>query len=67
MSKLTVSLSPHFQNPTTTRVLMNDVLIALGPVTLMSLLNTTFSLEVSGKTVLRCSMAEQQFRMPPAQ
>ena len=38
MSKLTVSLSPHFQNPTTTKVLMTDVLIALAPATLVSLL-----------------------------
>ena len=38
MAKLTVSLSPHFQNPTTTKVLMTDVLIALAPATLVSLL-----------------------------
>ena len=38
MAKLLVSPSPHFQNPTTTQVLMNDVLIALAPATLVSLL-----------------------------
>ena len=38
MARLTVSLSPHFQNPTTTKVLMTDVLIALAPATLVSLL-----------------------------
>lgn len=38
MAKLTVSLSPHFQSPVTTRVLMNDVLIALAPAVLVSLL-----------------------------
>ena len=38
MAKLIVSPSPHFQNKTTTQVLMNDVLIALAPATLVSLL-----------------------------
>ena len=38
MARLLVSPSPHFQNPTTTQVLMNDVLIALAPATLVSLL-----------------------------
>lgn len=38
MAKLIVSPAPHFQNKTTTQVLMNDVLIALAPATLVSLL-----------------------------
>ena len=38
MAKLTVSLSPHFQSQTTTDVLMKDVLIALAPAALVSIL-----------------------------
>lgn len=36
MARLLVSPSPHFQNKTTTDVLMKDVLIALAPATLVS-------------------------------
>ena len=67
MSKLTVSLSPHFQNPTTTRVLMNDVLIALGPVTLMSLLfygwNFLMLLMVCVATCIVCEFAIEKYLM----
>ena len=38
MAKLTVSLSPHIQSRTTTEHLMKDVLIALAPAALVSLL-----------------------------
>ena len=67
MSKLTVSLSPHFQNPTTTRVLMNDVLIALGPVTLMSLLfygwNFLMLLIICVATCIVCEFAIEKYLM----
>ena len=67
MSKLTVSLSPHFQNPTTTRVLMNDVLIALAPVTLVSLLfygwNFLMLLMVCVATCIVCEFAIEKYLM----
>ena len=67
MSKLTVSLSPHFQNPTTTKVLMNDVLIALAPVTLVSLLfygwNFLMLLMVCVATCIVCEFAIEKYLM----
>ena len=67
MSKLTVSLSPHFQNPTTTKVLMNDVLIALAPVTLVSLLfygwNFLMLLMVCVATCIVCEFAREKYLM----
>ena len=67
MSKLTVSLSPHFQNPVTTRVLMNDVLIALAPVTLVSLLfygwNFLVLLMICVATCIACEFAIEKYLM----
>ena len=67
MSKLTVSLSPHFQNPTTTKVLMNDVLIALAPVTVVSLLfygwNFLMLLMVCVATCIVCEFAIEKYLM----
>ena len=67
MSKLTVSLSPHFQNPVTTKVLMNDVLIALAPVTLVSLLfygwNFLMLLMICVATCIVCEFAIEKYLM----
>ena len=65
MAKLTVSLSPHFQNPVTTRVLMNDVLIALAPAVLVSLLfygwNFFMLLMVSVATCIACEFVIENY------
>lgn len=65
MAKLTVSLSPHFQNPVTTRVLMNDVLIALAPAVLVSLLfygwNFFMLLLVSVATCIACEFVIENY------
>ena len=65
MSKLTVSLSPHFQNPTTTKVLMNDVLIALAPAVLVSLLfygwNALLLMVVSVASCVLCEYLIERF------
>lgn len=65
MAKLTVSLSPHFQSPVTTRVLMNDVLIALAPAVLVSLLfygwNFFMLLMVSVATCIACEFVIENY------
>lgn len=65
MAKLTVSLSPHFQNPVTTRVLMNYVLIALAPAVLVSLLfygwNFFMLLMVSVATCIACEFVIENY------
>ena len=65
MSKLLVSPSPHFQSPNTTRVLMNDVLIALAPATLVSLLfygwNALLLLAVSVASCLLCEFVIEKY------
>ena len=65
MAKLIVSPSPHFQNKTTTQVLMNDVLIALAPATLVSLLfygwNALLLLLVCVATCVSCEFLIEKY------
>ena len=65
MAKLIVSPSPHFQNKTTTQVLMNDVLIALAPATLVSLLfygwNALLLLLVCVATCVGCEFLIEKY------
>ena len=65
MAKLIVSASPHFQSPNTTRVLMNDVLIALAPATIVSLLfygwNALLLLAVSVATCILCEFIIEKY------
>ena len=67
MARLTVSLSPHFQNPTTTKVLMTDVLIALAPATLVSLLfygwNALLLLVVCVASCVLCEFLIEKYLM----
>ena len=67
MAKLTVSLSPHVQSKTTTDVLMKDVLIALAPATLVSLLfygwHALMLLVVSVATCVLCEWLICKFLM----
>ncbi len=67
MARLTVSLSPHIQNPVTTKVLMNDVLIALAPTVLVSLLfygwNCLLLLAVSVATCVLCEFLIEKYLM----
>ncbi|MBO4558263.1 MAG: RnfABCDGE type electron transport complex subunit D [Bacteroidales bacterium] len=65
MATLTVSPAPHFQSPVTTRHLMNDVLIALSPAVLVSLLfygwNALMLLAVSVATCLLCEFLIERY------
>lgn len=65
MSRLIVSPSPHFQSPNTTRVLMNDVLIALAPATVVSLLfygwNALLLLAVSVVSCILCEFVIEKY------
>ncbi|MBQ9583352.1 MAG: RnfABCDGE type electron transport complex subunit D [Bacteroidales bacterium] len=65
MARLLVSPSPHFQSPQTTQVLMNDVLIALAPATLVSLLfygwNALLLLAVCVATCLLCEFLIEKY------
>jgi len=67
MARLTVSLSPHFQNPVTTQTLMNDVLIALAPATVVALLfygwNFLLLLAVSVSTCALCEFLIEKYLM----
>ena len=67
MAKLTVSLSPHFQSQTTTDVLMKDVLIALAPAALVSILfygwRALMLLVVSVATCVLCEWLICKFLM----
>ena len=67
MAKLTVSLSPHFQSQTTTDVLMRDVLIALAPAALVSILfygwRALMLLVVSVATCVLCEWLICKFLM----
>ena len=67
MAKLTVSLSPHIQSQTTTEVLMKDVLIALAPAALVSLLfygwHALMLLLVSVATCVLCEWLICKFLM----
>lgn len=67
MAKLTVSLSPHFQSQTTTDVLMKDVLIALAPAALVSILfygwRAMMLLVVSVATCVLCEWLICKFLM----